>query len=262
MGYATLDAALAFPNNLPPTQTHIVVTDTLKSDANFLIHHFLSNQLKTDRRVVLVGLAQIFNHYFLINRKLGTNLQPFKQSGQFVFVDGVTHLNNYSLDTPYPPLNTPTTPTATLDGSHQAALREFYEVIKQHIQPGTLVILDDVSMLLLNGFTDITVFINRLKSLLASVDGTLVSLVHADEEGTDDSEQDGFVKAVIQSSELVLQVQPLGSGLARDVHGQLSIVYGPKHIPGSIKTQPHSMHYKILDNNVHFFAKGISEGVL
>lgn len=70
MGYATLDAALAFPNNLPPTQTHIVVTDTLKSDGNFLIHHFLSNQLKTDRRVVLVGLAQIFNHYFLINRKL------------------------------------------------------------------------------------------------------------------------------------------------------------------------------------------------
>lgn len=139
-----------------------------------------------------------------------------------MFVDGVTHLNNYSLDTPYPPLNTPTTPTATLDGSRQTVLREFYKVIKHHIQPGTLVILDDLSMLLLNGFEDITAFINRLKSLLASVDGTLVSLVHADEEGADDGEQDGFVKTIIQSSELVLQVQPLGSGLARDVHGQVS----------------------------------------
>ncbi|KAI8338177.1 hypothetical protein BC941DRAFT_374866 [Chlamydoabsidia padenii] len=260
MGYATLDAALAFPNNLPPTQTHIVITDTLKSDANFLIHHFTSNQLKTDRRVVLVGLAQIFNHYFLINRKLGTNLLPFKQSGQFVFIDGVTHLNDYSLDTPFPPPNTPTTPTDTLNGCR--LLQQFYEVIKTHVQPGTLVILDDASMLLNNGFQDISVFMNRLKSHLASLDGTLISLIHADEQGSDDMEQDGFVKAVIQSSELVLQVQPLGSGLARDVHGQLSIIYGPKYLPGLIKTQPHSMHYKILDNNVHFFAKGISEGVL
>lgn len=72
MGYATLDAALAFPNNLAPSNSHIVVTDTLKSDANFLIHHFIGNQLKGDKHVVLVGLAQIFNHYFLISRKLVT----------------------------------------------------------------------------------------------------------------------------------------------------------------------------------------------
>ncbi len=70
MGYATLDAALAFSNNLPPVNTHIAVTDTLKSDANFLIHHFVVNQLKGNKHVVLIGLAQIFNHYFLIGRKL------------------------------------------------------------------------------------------------------------------------------------------------------------------------------------------------
>ncbi|KAI9033592.1 hypothetical protein CLU79DRAFT_724493 [Phycomyces nitens] len=72
MGYATLDAALALPNNLPPERIHIVITDTLKSDANFLIHHFVGNQLKADRSVILVGLAQIFNHYFLIGRKLAS----------------------------------------------------------------------------------------------------------------------------------------------------------------------------------------------
>ncbi|KAI8137821.1 hypothetical protein BJV82DRAFT_524541 [Fennellomyces sp. T-0311] len=70
MGYATLDAALAFPNNVPPPEAHIVITDTLKSNANFLIHHFLGNHLKADRHVVLIGLSQIFNHYFLIGRKL------------------------------------------------------------------------------------------------------------------------------------------------------------------------------------------------
>lgn len=70
MGYATLDAALAFPNNLPPSNSQIIITDTLKSDGNFLLHHFLANHLKANQRVVLVGLAQIFNHYFLISRKL------------------------------------------------------------------------------------------------------------------------------------------------------------------------------------------------
>lgn len=70
MGYSTLDAALAFPNNLPPVNSHIAITDTLKSDANFLIHHFVVNHLKGDKPVILVGLAQIFNHYFLIGRKL------------------------------------------------------------------------------------------------------------------------------------------------------------------------------------------------
>lgn len=70
MGYPTLDAALAFPNNVPPAKTHIVVTDTLQASANFLIHHFVGNQLKAGGNVILVGLSQIFNHYFLISRKL------------------------------------------------------------------------------------------------------------------------------------------------------------------------------------------------
>ncbi|KAI8984166.1 hypothetical protein BDF20DRAFT_368977 [Mycotypha africana] len=70
MGYATLDAALGFPNNLPPNNSNILITDTLKSDANFLIHHFVINHLKNNKRVVLVGLSHIFNHYFLIGRKL------------------------------------------------------------------------------------------------------------------------------------------------------------------------------------------------
>ncbi|KAI8099646.1 uncharacterized protein BX664DRAFT_382158 [Halteromyces radiatus] len=263
MGYASLDAALAFVNNLPPTKSHLVITDTLKSDANFLIHHFVTNQLKGQRRVILIGLAQIFNHYFLISRKLGTNLLPYKQNGRLVFIDGVTHLNEYSLDTPYPPLKTPTTPTDTLNNQD---LKTFYMIIKQYIQQQEqpLLILDDVSMLLSNGFglAETCTFINKLKVLMESVDGTLISLIHTDEEGNDDIEQDAFVKSVIQSSEIILQVQPLGSGLAKDVHGQLSIIVGPKHLPRSINIQPQSMHYKILDNNVQFFAKGISQGVL
>ncbi|ORX56949.1 hypothetical protein DM01DRAFT_1320069 [Hesseltinella vesiculosa] len=267
MGYDTLNAVLAFPDNIAPSQTHLVITDTLNANGNFLLHHFISNHLKADRRVVLIGLSQIYNHYFLINRKLGMNLLPYKQSGQFVFLDGTTHLNDYSLDTPYPPLNTPSTPSDTLDGSKEktdACLQRFYQTIRQHIQPGTLLILDDASALLMNGFgvRPVTLFLQKLSGLMQTVEGTLIDLIHADEQGVEDVEQDGFVKSVLQLSDLVLQVQALGSGFARDVHGQLSILYGPKFLPGTCSTQPQSMHYKIMDNNVTFFPKGVSQGVL
>lgn len=73
MGYATLDSTLAFPNNVPPNNSSILVIDTLKSEGNFLIHHFVINHLKANKPVILVGLSQIFNHYFLIARKLVNN---------------------------------------------------------------------------------------------------------------------------------------------------------------------------------------------
>ncbi|CAO3617643.1 unnamed protein product [Cunninghamella echinulata] len=247
MGYDTLNAALGFPNNLPPKKAHIVITDTLKSMQTLL--------------------------YITL---LGTNLTNFKQSGQYIFIDGLTHLNPYSVNTPFPTANTPTTPSDTLNGlipssssssSHELEeniLKTFYQQIKKYIQSGCIVMLDDISTLLSNGFgsNNIYIFIKKLKALIESMDSTLVTLIHVDEEGSDDIEQDTFIKSIVQTSELVLQFQPLGSGLAKDVHGQLSIIYGPKYIPGTILTQPQSMHYKILDNNAQFFAKGISQGVL
>ncbi|KAI9486832.1 MAG: hypothetical protein EXX96DRAFT_550792 [Benjaminiella poitrasii] len=269
MGYVTLDAALAFTQNLPPNNSHIVITDTVKSDANFLIHHFVVNQLKGNRNVVLVGLSQIFNHYFLIGRKLGINLQTFKQSGKLVFLDGLTHLNEYTNGTPYPPIKAPTTPTDTLDmnnnNNSDNILKSFYEKIAVYVkkQPNTLLILDDISVLLYNGFSvDQTLaFILKLRSLVEGAESTLLTIMHADEEGSEDSdEQDNFIKQIIYGSQLVLQVQPLNSGLARDVHGQLDVIYGPQLDSLAKQNTPQkSMHYKILDNNVHFFAKGVSQ---
>ncbi|KAI9496422.1 hypothetical protein BDB00DRAFT_971465 [Zychaea mexicana] len=268
MGYATLDAALAFPNNVPPTKSHIVITDTLKSNGNFLIHHFVGNHLKADRHVILIGLSQIFNHYFLIGRKLGINLQAYKQSGHFSFVDGLTHINPYTQGSPYPPKGTPSTPTDTLDGSSQPSntnvLLSFYQVIRRHIlqsKTHPLLILDDASVLLITGYglDSVCQFLHKLKVLMASVGGTLITVVHADEEGADDTEQDAFVKSVVANSELILQAEALGSGLARDIHGQLSILHGPQYVPKSTVTAAQELHYKILDNNAEFFAKGISQ---
>jgi hypothetical protein len=70
MGYDKLDAALAWQRNLPPAGSNIVIADTLKSNGNFLLHHFIVNHLRANQPVIVIGLSQIFNHYFLIGRKL------------------------------------------------------------------------------------------------------------------------------------------------------------------------------------------------
>lgn len=174
-------------------------------------------------------------------------------------------MNEYTSETPYPPPKAPTAPTNTLDhkDEKQNLLRSFYKTIAQYVtSSNTLVILDDVSVLLYNGFEieQVSTFILKLRSLVENVQGTLLTVVHADEEGSEDTEQDNFIKSIIYGSNLVLQVQPLNSGLARDVHGQLDIIFGPQQQhQQNTNTPQQSLHYKILDNNVHFFARGVAQ---
>lgn len=193
----------------------------------------------------------------------GINLQTYKASGKFLFIDGLTHLNEYTSETPYPPSKAPTAPVDTLDYKNKdngSALNSFYSLIKGYVDKDTLLILDDISVLLYNGFdlSQVSSFVSQLKALMEREGGTLVTVMHADEEGSEDIEQDSFIKNILYKSTIVLQVQPLNSGLARDVHGQLDIIHGSKALDNQLIT-PHSLHYKILDNNVHFFAKGVSQ---
>ncbi|RUS13699.1 hypothetical protein BC937DRAFT_94904, partial [Endogone sp. FLAS-F59071] len=264
-----------------PAGSHIVITDTLGADANFLLHHFIANQLKADGgtgKVVLAGLAHIFNHYAIVGKKLvgaigeqGVNLQQAKQSHNLAFIDALTHLNRAPSSLPplssQPPI--PSVPTAVLAAS--ANLRSFYNTLYAALDGDRpLVILDDASVLLWSGYDvmDVVGFVRALRVLLQKRNGTLITLIHADEQLASDPAQDAFVPSVLGMADLVLSIQGLGSGFSKDVHGQLSIIHGAQYtlrIP-SLTTPPlpipQSVHYKILDNTVQFFARGISEGVL
>ncbi|RHZ85668.1 hypothetical protein Glove_63g90 [Diversispora epigaea] len=113
MGYQTLEAALTFPNeqNIIPPKKSLLITDTLTSRGDFLIHHFIVNQIKANKHVILIGLAEIFNHYQSIARKLGVNLNLANQKGYFSFIDGLTSL--HSPIHHHSPITTSTTSTTT-----------------------------------------------------------------------------------------------------------------------------------------------------
>ncbi|KAF9144751.1 Elongator subunit elp6 [Mortierella sp. GBA39] len=97
MGYASLEPHLPSSHApLLPPGTLLSISDTQASDGNFLLHHFISNYLKADQNVVLVGLAGILVHYTMVGRKLGVNLATARTKGNFQFVDGLTQLTDYA----------------------------------------------------------------------------------------------------------------------------------------------------------------------
>ncbi|KAF9921771.1 Elongator subunit elp6 [Linnemannia zychae] len=115
MGYASLEPHLPSSHApLLPPATFLSISDTQASDGSFLLHHFISNYIKADQNVILVGFAGILNHYTMIGRKLGVNLATARTKGIFQFVDGLTQLTDYAVpNKEYLAKPTQTTTTST-----------------------------------------------------------------------------------------------------------------------------------------------------
>uniref|UniRef100_H9GKE9 Elongator complex protein 6 n=1 Tax=Anolis carolinensis TaxID=28377 RepID=H9GKE9_ANOCA len=60
-----------------------------KTDASFLVHHFLSFYLKAGCKVCFVAIVQSFSHYSFVAQKLGVSLAAAKEKGQLVFLEGL-----------------------------------------------------------------------------------------------------------------------------------------------------------------------------
>ncbi|KAG0201057.1 Elongator subunit elp6 [Mortierella sp. GBA30] len=324
MGYASLEPHLPSSHApLLPPGIFLSITDTQASDGNFLLHHFISNYIKADQNVVLVGLAGILVHYTMVGRKLGVNLTTARTKGNFYFVDGMTQLTDYAAPnkefiakpadnkaapapaahvestapssakisvpvsvTPPSRITRPATSAsnsvaAPIVLSYSPKLSDFYKVLEDLIQNSVskangqakqlCVILDDLSVLLNCGWPcrDVLALVRYLKLLVAKVNGSLITLSHADGMLAEDVSQDGLIKGVFYEADYAVDVRGLDSGGSRDVHGQLSLLHSPRYVlrqrAGQVKENEWpalTLHYKILDNNVEVFAKGYSPGVL
>ncbi|KAF9358154.1 Elongator subunit elp6 [Mortierella sp. AD094] len=161
-------------------------------------------------------------------------------------------------------------------------LSNFYKILENYIMSTVsknnhehgkqlCLILDDLSVLLNCGWPcrDVLALVRYLKLLVAKVNGSLITVVHADSVLAEEVSQDGLVKGVFYEADYIIDVRGLDSGGSRDVHGQLSLLHGPGYLlrqrAGEVKENEWptlTLHYKILDNNVEVFAKGYSSGVL
>ncbi|KAL1920935.1 uncharacterized protein VTP21DRAFT_11570 [Calcarisporiella thermophila] len=257
MTYPTLTTALAF--DIPPAGAHIVITDELEAEGNFLLHHFIAQFVKSRKSVVIVGFSQVLVHYDQCLRKMGVNLKEARQSGYVHFVDGLTSLHATQQEGSEPATSSA---DATLRGS---SLKDFYEVIKSYMGNGGLIVIDDLSALLYSGWSvlEVNQWSKALLRMAEKTGGCVVTLTHADDTLAGDMDQEALLNSLLHSADYVLQTRALSSGRSRDVHGQLTLARGPRFCTKRLSGfEGRTLQYKLMDNNVQFFAKGYSSGVL
>jgi len=230
----------------------LLITDTLKADGSFLLHHFLHWFIKEKKFVVLTGLEQSYFHYFNVGRKLGTNLNNEKE--HFIFVN--------CLSSPYSwthsiQSTTPSIPSIEFSFPSQypkGIFESLYLTIKKQMdsKPGGCIILDNLNLLLnLTSLVEVMQFLQYCQLLVKSKKkdpSLLVALIHK-------SEDDFVINTFSHAADVIFSVDELESGYSKETHGKLSIQYN-SILSKEQSLLPVQLHFKTMEKTVHLFAPG------
>lgn len=257
------------------TQGEFILVSDRRSDASFLIHHFLSFYLRARCRVMFLGLVQSFNHYSAISQRLGVSLTQAKEKGQLVFLEGLRE----SLSVLTPKENNPGSQAMDFLRDPAVGLRSLYEFVQSGMSSSGIgdegaeewgppvLLVDDVSVLLSLGVSVGAVldFSHYCRATVCSqLQGNVVMLVRCDGEEDDDGDDEGserLLKGLTHQCSLTLHVQGLPTGYCRDIHGQVEVCWRRRQADGPC-TQRQLFQYKVHDKGASFFARGTSSAVL
>lgn len=245
-----LDEALGLKSDtrpsLPPG-TVLLIKDCVETSGAFVVHHLLKRALsiQTSGVVLFIALAHPFSHYDRILRKQGCNLVTQRENGRFFVYDML------KLDCP--------------DGSE--GLTDLYRKIQktveassspEHNRSNITIVIDDVSLLEVatHGSSNYVLdFLHYCHTLSAEADCSLIILNHDDiYSSTLDA---SIILQLEYLADLVIKAEPLVTGLATDVHGQLTVLNkGIIDEHGSLRNRVHNFHFKVKENGVDYFYPG------
>ncbi|KAL5017991.1 hypothetical protein ScPMuIL_003713 [Solemya velum] len=245
----------------------LVLSDDGSVDGTFVIHHFLSLFLKSNR-VCFLSLTQSFAHYQNVAKKLGTNLSDAKTENKLTFVEGLRELGNCLVGT----VDNETQQSSVLESGAgnpfyhvlQNSLPQLFKHLKSKVEglenvdktPVTLII-DNLSVLLTIGVTvkEVLSFIHYLRAYILNRGLCSGSLVLFTNNGNtfEDEVNSSVWKYLTHSASLILEVSGLSSGYCREVHGELMITW-PESTNRRKKKK--KFQYKLSEKNVSFFALG------
>ncbi|KAM9309651.1 elongator complex protein 6-like [Pholidichthys leucotaenia] len=273
--FTDLNSILNFsPDSI--TQGEFILVSDRRSDASFLIHHFLSFYLRARCRVCFLGLVQSFSHYSAVSQRLGVNLTQAKEKGQLVFLEGLKESLSYLIP------QEAKTRTEAMDFLSDPAvgLRSLYQFVRSSVDSsggaveGTeewgppVLLVDDLSVLLSLGVSAGAVldFSHYCRATVCSqLQGNVVMLVRCNgEEDMDDGAEEGsewLLKGLTHQSTLTLCVQGLTTGYCRDIHGQVEVCQRRRQSNWQ-HAEKKLFQYKVHDKGASFFARGTSSAVL
>ncbi|KAL2482415.1 Elongator complex protein 6 [Forsythia ovata] len=238
-----LDDALGFVDD--GGERVFLIEDCVETSGAFVLHHFLKHSLSphSSDAVIFLSFSQPFSHYDRILRKMGCNLVVQRDNKRLIFFDMLM------LDC-----------LGREEGkTSEDLLLALYEKIHKAVEicsspEGTrniTIIIDDVSLLEVaaNCLPNLVLdFLHYCYSLTAQFGCSLITLNHEDIYSS--SDEPSLLLQMEYQADVVIKAEPLSTGLATDVHGQLTVL--DKGLRGCFGNSGkiRNFQFRIKDNQV------------
>ncbi|XP_051157649.1 elongator complex protein 6-like [Leptopilina boulardi] len=249
------------------------------SDANFLVNSFISSSLEKGQGICLVLFHNTFGHYHNIGMKLGYNLNVLRERGQVsilepmkLIANNIHDLGHDSVDAANVEFNEKNTEDDISNLNimeHGPSLvhklivplkKQIYELLKN--QDSVMVIIDDLSHLfdLQMNLRDVWFFVRYIRTFVEFEHSlSMCILTHTYKADPDSCQPDLIAVGLKHIAQLIIVVEPLSTGLAKDVSGKMNVRWKMD----SIRTKynwPEKLSYlfKLLDRQVKVFPPGSS----
>ncbi|PIA38757.1 hypothetical protein AQUCO_02700160v1 [Aquilegia coerulea] len=237
----------SFQGSLPHGRITLI-EDCVETSGAFVLHHLLKRALfshSSSGVVLFVALAHPFSHYDRILRKQGCNLATQRENGRFLFFDML------KLDCP--------------DGI-EGLVELFHKIQKtvkvcsspEYNRSDITIMIDDISLMEVatHGSSNYVLdFLHYCHTLTSEIGCSLVLLSHDDVYLS--TTAPSLMLQIEYLTDVVIKMEPLATGLATDVHGQLTVLN--KEIVdehGTLRNRIHNFHFKVKENSVEYFYPG------
>lgn len=226
----------------------ILIEDCVETSGAFILHHLMKRSLSSELNgtVIFVSLSQSFSHYDRIMRKMGSNLVLQRKNKMLQFLD--------MMKLEYP------------DG-HKDGLVGLFAKIQSAVEESSssqriTIMIDDLSLLEVaarGSSDDVLDFLHHCVTLTCDSSCSLVILTHEDIYPSGEGPR--LLSNLEYLADTVIKTDPLSTGLAADVHGQLTIIKKvvfdkQRHSTSKIS----NFHFRVKENGVECFYPGSRNG--
>ncbi|KMZ75455.1 Elongator complex protein 6 [Zostera marina] len=240
----------------------LLIEDCVETNAGFVLHHFIKRALDEENEdgcLILLAFANPFSHYDRILRKLGCNLSAHKEKMKLHFFDVMKMDFQASRQQ-----------NEVGDGKNnlQNGLIRLFGQIHEAVELSCSVqnrkhftiMIDDLSQLeiAIHGSTnDVLDFLHYCTTINSNVECSIIVLNHMDIYSTTEVSQ--LLSQLEYLANVILKSESLSTGLAADVHGQLTVINkGTQNRKGGeySRSMVRNFHFKVKENGVNFFYPG------
>ncbi|WCJ19426.1 elongator protein 6 [Euphorbia peplus] len=227
----------------------VVIEDCVETSGSFVLHHLLKRILapNSSNIVIFLAFSNPFSHYDRVLRKLGLNLAAQRDNGRFFFFDMLK----------LPDCNGGKTAESgfiTLFGEIQKLIRALPEKYKSI----ATIMIDDVSLMEVaagGSSTSVLDFLHYCHTLTSDAGCSLVALNHEDIYSS--MERPVLLLQMEYLAHVLVNAEPLATGLAADVHGQLTVVNRENcNDRRKLKNKISNFQFMIKENGVQYFYPG------